>query len=78
MQFNTPKSVLVTTLTALDDTADGVVGNAGQEVGGAFSKDGAVGKQFTQSGSIGGTVQENMGGGESMAGKSREASLWGR
>jgi hypothetical protein len=64
-------------LTALDDTADGAIGNAGQEMGGAFSKDGAIGKQFTQSGSIGGTVQENMGGGESMTDKSREVGrLW--
>lgn len=33
-----------------------------QKVGGPFDKEGAIGKQFTTEGSIGGTVQENMGG----------------
>lgn len=44
------------------DLADGAIGQVGEAVGGPFSKDGAVGKQFTTEGSIGGTVQENMGG----------------
>jgi len=30
-------------------------------VGGPFAADGAVGKQFTEQGAVGGTVQENLG-----------------
>ncbi|BFZ62521.1 hypothetical protein YB2330_003620 [Saitoella coloradoensis] len=36
--------------------ADGSVGSIGQKVGGPFSKDGVIGKQFTSKGKLGGTV----------------------
>ena len=45
-------------------TADGAIGQIGEKVGGPFSSEGAIGKQFTTGGSIGGTVQENLGKGE--------------
>ena len=38
-------------------SADGAVGEKAQKVGGPFDKEGAVGKQFKQDGSIGGTAQ---------------------
>ncbi|KAJ8607357.1 hypothetical protein MRB53_040375 [Persea americana] len=38
--------------------ADGKVGGTAQEVGGPFSADGSVGKQFTKDGAIGGTGQK--------------------
>lgn len=31
-------------------------------IGGPFSKEGVIGKQFTEEGSLGGTVQNTMGG----------------
>lgn len=34
----------------------------GQKIGGPFDKEGMIGKQFTAEGSIGGTVQDTMGG----------------
>lgn len=37
--------------------ADGSVGGTAQKVGGPFDKEGAVGKQFTEGGALGGTVQ---------------------
>lgn len=33
----------------------------GQKVGGPLSKEGAIGKQFTDSGAVGGTVQDTLG-----------------
>jgi len=36
---------------------DGKVGQVGEKVGGPFSSDGAVGKEFTDKGSVGGTAQ---------------------
>lgn len=42
--------------------AEGAIGGVAQKVGGPLDKDGAIGKQFTTDGSIGGTVQENLGG----------------
>lgn len=33
-----------------------------QKIGGPLDKDGVIGKQFTTEGSIGGSVQENLGG----------------
>ncbi|XXH03828.1 hypothetical protein Hte_010234 [Hypoxylon texense] len=39
---------------------DGERGTA-QKVGGLLSKDGAVGKQFTDTGSVGGTIQNKLG-----------------
>ncbi|CAD0106370.1 unnamed protein product [Aureobasidium uvarum] len=44
--------------------ADGSIGQIGEKVGGPFSSQGAIGKQFTTGGSIGGTVQEQLGKGE--------------
>jgi hypothetical protein len=37
--------------------ADGAVGGTAQKVGGPFDKDGAIGKQFKESGAVGGTAQ---------------------
>ncbi len=37
--------------------ADGSVGGTAQKVGGPFDKHGAVGKQFTEGGALGGTAQ---------------------
>jgi len=45
--------------------ADGKVGGTAQEVGGPFSADGAIGKQFTKDGAVGGT-------GEAVAKKGQE------
>lgn len=42
--------------------AEGALGGAAQKVGGPLDKDGMIGKQFTTEGSLGGTVQEKMGG----------------
>lgn len=44
------------------DPAEGAIGGTAQKIGGPLDKDGAIGKQFTTEGSVGGTVQENMGG----------------
>lgn len=44
--------------------ADGAIGQIGEKVGGPFSSQGSIGKQFTTEGSIGGTVQQNLGQGE--------------
>lgn len=33
-----------------------------QKIGGPLDKDGAIGKQFTTEGTIGGTVQDKLGG----------------
>ncbi|KAL1630268.1 hypothetical protein SLS56_005093 [Neofusicoccum ribis] len=46
-------------------TAEGAIGGTAQKVGGPFDAQGAIGKQFTDKGSIGGTVQEHLGQGES-------------
>lgn len=40
----------------------GAIGGTAQKIGGPFDKEGVIGKQFTTEGSIGGTVQNNMGG----------------
>lgn len=40
----------------------GVLGGAAEAIGGPLSKEGAIGKQFTTEGSIGGTVQDKLGG----------------
>ncbi|KAG9726043.1 hypothetical protein KCU73_g13000, partial [Aureobasidium melanogenum] len=44
--------------------AGGSIGQIGEKVGGPFSSQGTIGKQFTTDGAIGGTVQENLGKGE--------------
>lgn len=41
---------------------DGALGGVAQKIGGPLDKDGAIGKQFTTEGSIGGAVQEKLGG----------------
>jgi hypothetical protein len=41
---------------------DGVIGGTADKVGGPFSKEGVVGRQFTETGSVGGTVQDGLGG----------------
>jgi hypothetical protein len=38
--------------------ASGSIGQIGEKVGGPFSSKGAIGKQFTTEGTIGGTVQQ--------------------
>lgn len=45
-------------------TADGAIGQIGEKVGGPFSSQGAIGKQFTTEGSIGGAIHEQLGKGE--------------
>jgi hypothetical protein len=40
----------------------GAIGSMGQKIGGPFDKEGMIGKQFTPEGSIGGAVQNAMGG----------------
>lgn len=40
----------------------GAVGGMAEKIGGPLSKDGAIGKQFTTDGSVGGNVQSTMGG----------------
>lgn len=50
---------------ATDHTiADGAIGQIGEKVGGPFSSQGAIGKQFTTDGSIGGAIHEQLGKGE--------------
>ncbi|ROV92343.1 hypothetical protein VSDG_07297 [Cytospora chrysosperma] len=44
------------------ETEGGVVGGTAQKIGGPLAKDGAIGKQFTAEGGIGGTVQDSLGG----------------
>lgn len=41
---------------------DGAIGGTAQKIGGPLAKDGAIGKEFTTEGSIGGTVQDKLGG----------------
>lgn len=42
---------------AYSGAEDGPVGGTAQKVGGPFDKHGAVGKQFTEGGAVGGTAQ---------------------
>lgn len=42
--------------------AEGAIGGTAQKIGGPLDKEGMIGKQFTEGGSIGGTVQQMMGG----------------
>jgi hypothetical protein len=42
-------------------TADGAIGGTAQKVGGPFDQQGAIGKQFTAGGSVGGAVQDMLG-----------------
>ena len=42
--------------------AEGALGGIAQKIGGPLDKEGMIGKQFTTEGSIGGTVQNAMGG----------------
>lgn len=46
------------------NSAGGVLGGAAQKIGGPFDKNGSIGKAFSTSGSIGGSVQETLGKGE--------------
>lgn len=43
-------------------TEEGALGGTAQKIGGPLGKDGAIGKQFTADGSIGGAVQGALGG----------------
>jgi len=38
------------------------IGGTAEQVGGVFASDGAVGKHFTDSGAVGGSVQQELGG----------------
>ena len=40
--------------------ADGAIGGTAQKVGGPFDKEGAVGKHFNATGTIGGAVQDKI------------------
>ncbi|KAI9170873.1 hypothetical protein HJFPF1_00348 [Paramyrothecium foliicola] len=44
------------------ETDKGALGGTAEKVGGPFDKDGMIGKQFTTEGSIGGSVQNTVGG----------------
>ena len=41
--------------------AEGAIGGTAQKIGGPFDKDGMIGKQFKPDGTLGGTVQGNLG-----------------
>lgn len=41
--------------------AEGAVGGTAQKIGGPFDKEGAIGKHFNADGTLGGTVQNNLG-----------------
>lgn len=60
--------------------ADGPVGSIGQKVGGPFDKQGAVGKQFTEDGSVGGSIQQmadtSKGHGDGVQGPSTTAKAF--
>lgn len=46
----------------ISSAENGALGGAAQSVGGPFDKEGAIGKQFTTEGGIGGSVQNALGG----------------
>ncbi|KAF8465982.1 hypothetical protein BDZ91DRAFT_658620, partial [Kalaharituber pfeilii] len=50
-------------------TAEGMVGQVGQKIGGPFDKEGMIGKQFTTEGKIGGGVEKIAGEGKSEEGR---------
>lgn len=56
------------TLTCICITAEGAVASAAEKVGGPFAEDGAIGKEFTTEGSVGGAVQDALGGTKRTAG----------
>lgn len=43
-------------------TEEGAIGGTANAIGGPLAADGAIGKQFTTKGAVGGTVQDKMGG----------------
>ncbi|KAI9705716.1 MAG: hypothetical protein M1820_005127 [Bogoriella megaspora] len=47
----------------------GTLGGMAQKVGGPFDKEGMVGKQFTDQGAIGKTVENTLGKGSDVSGK---------
>jgi hypothetical protein len=51
-----------TLMGMLSNPAEGALGGMAQKIGGPMDKEGMIGKQFTTEGSIGGTVQNMMGG----------------
>lgn len=53
---------LNTTILMRSQIEQGAIGSVGQKIGGPFDKGGMIGKQFTPEGSIGGAVQNAMGG----------------
>lgn len=57
-------SVTPSGYSPLTATAGGMLGGTAEKVGGPFSSQGAVGSQFTEGGSIGGTMQEQLGKGQ--------------
>jgi len=50
----------------------GAVGGIAQKIGGPLDKEGAIGKQFTTEGAVGGTVQADLGGKKEIGGGSSE------
>lgn len=48
-----------TVLTSL--AAGGAIGGLGHKVGGPLAADGMIGKHFTETGAIGGAIQQNLG-----------------
>jgi len=55
-----PHRITISLLTV--SSAEGALGGAAQAIGGPFDKEGAIGKNFTSGGSIGGSVQQHLGG----------------
>jgi hypothetical protein len=49
-------------LTTSGTAAEGAIGSVGEAVGGPLSSQGMIGKQFTDKGSVGGTIQSALGG----------------
>ena len=56
---------------------EGAIGGTAQKVGGPLSKEGFIGKHFTTEGSVGGTVEENMGGTKKPGSKVDRSEMYG-
>ena len=57
--MNSRKSGRKANSTAIQ--SEGAVGGVGETVGGPLSKEGAIGKHFTDSGAVGGTIHDTLG-----------------
>ena len=57
--MNSRKSGMKSDSTAIQ--SEGAVGGVGETVGGPLSKEGAIGKHFTDSGAVGGIIHDTLG-----------------